>query len=294
MNYALWGTSAFTARMLESLVEHAVPPALLVANPDRPAGRDKRRTPGAAAQAAHSHRIPALQPERLDEAFYQELKRAGLALSVVAAYARILSRRFLAVPRFGTVGVHPSLLPRHRGPTPIQTAILSGDETTGVSIYRLDEAIDRGPVIAERRCPVGNHTAETLGAALAALGARLLAELLPSLTNETVPGTPQDETKATYTRKFTAADGFVNPSAEDALAIERNIRALNPEPGVWTYGKFLPATLPGLTPETRVKLLATKREGTHVFLTLIHVEGKRPFQPPRPIPLGGSGTLTKP
>ena len=294
MTYALWGTPAFTAVILHTLIERGTPPALLVANPDRPAGRNNKKAPGAAVELARTRRIPVLQPTSLGKEFIRELEHAHLDCSVVAAYARILPKKILAVPRFGTVGVHPSLLPRHRGPAPIQTAILAGDEITGVSIYRLEEGVDNGPVIAERSCPVGSHTAETLGRALAAQGAELLAELLPSLTAGFVPGTPQDETKATYTKKFTAADGFVNPSAEDALAIERNIRALTPEPGVWTYGKFLPAELPGLAPHKRVKLLAAKREGNRIFLPMIHVEGKRPFQPPRPIPLDGPTTSAKP
>lgn len=286
MNYALWGTSVFTARLLEVLIERGMPPALLIANPDKPAGRNKTPKPGAAAEAARMKGIPVAQPEKLDAAFLRRLAARDLALSVVAAYGRILKKPFLEAARFGTVGVHPSLLPRHRGPAPIQTAILVGDEATGVSIYRLDEGVDRGPIISKRSMPVGSHTTETLGDELAKLGGRLLADLLPSLSNGMAPGTPQDESQATYTKKFTSADAFTDCLTEDPFAIERKIRALNPEPGVWTYGKLLPVPFPGLGPEKRVKLLTAKQERNAVFLTRIHVEGKRPFALPKPILLG--------
>ena len=220
------------------------------------------------------------QPEELSELTLPP----DLDVMVVAAYAKIIPAAILEMPRLGAIGVHPSLLPRHRGASPIQSAMLAGDAETGVTLYLLDEKMDNGPVLANRRTDIDLKTFPELREELASLGGELLAETLPAYLENRLKPEPQDQTLATFTKKFTTQSGFVSPeeldraltgnSSELAAAIERKIRALNPEPGVWTSGWSAPEL--GVAPDKRIKLLSAKIKDGSLVLTRIQAEGKLP------------------
>ena len=276
MPFLFFGTPYFSARVLEKLIERGIVPAAVVTNPDRPVGRKKAITPPPVKVLAEKHGIKIYQPEKLDEPFINELKSLRPDFFLVFAYNKIFRKSFLAIPRLGTVGVHPSFLPKYRGPSPFQTALLDGERETGVTLYLLDEGVDSGPVLAKSQ-PIAigpNDTFATLALKLADAGAEILVETLPRFTEGKITPQPQVESQATFTKKFTTEDGFVKPedleaaengALEIAAKIDRKIRALNPDPGVWTMkdGK-------------RIKLLEASIENGSLRLTVTQREGEKP------------------
>ena len=284
MQYAFFGTPSFAAVILERLIDAGRPPALLVCNPDRPYGRQKILTPPPTKLIAEARGIPVQQPESLLN-WKSEIGNSNFDLFIVSAYNKIIPKALLAFPRLGAINVHPSLLPRHRGPSPIQTALLEGDAETGVTIFLMDRAVDHGPMLIGSKLPfpISSYTCKELMRALAELGAHALIKILPEFLKGDMVPQIQDEAQATYTKKFTAEDAYVpweslvsalSGNAEQTTRIERMIRGLNPEPGVWTISGMPP--LFDLPEGKRVKLLkATHDKGT-LSLTEIQVEGKQP------------------
>jgi methionyl-tRNA formyltransferase len=273
MKYIFFGTPEFSATILRKLTAAGFIPQVLVCNPDRPAGRKKIVTPPPTKKLVMENALKGteiLQPENIDGNFAARLSSLAPDFFVVAAYAKIIPSGILKIPRLGAVGVHPSLLPKYRGSSPIQTAILNGEAKTGVTLYLLDEKIDHGAIIANHECQIrDNDNYETLSKKLAVMSGDLLIETLPRFVSGEIKPRPQNESEAGYTKKFTSEDGFVEyahlAEAEKAAALQRKIRALNPEPGVWTIknGK-------------RIKLLEAALEDGRLKLKKIQEEGKRP------------------
>jgi methionyl-tRNA formyltransferase len=184
---------------------------------------------------ANQKGVPVLQPVSLRRpASVAALARFRPDVGVVAAYGKILRPDVLQVPRLGHLNVHASLLPRWRGAWPIGAAILAGDDFTGVSIMRLDEGMDTGPVLAERREPIrADDTTETLERRLAALGADLLVETLPAYLTGALQPQPQDDAQATYCHVVSKSDGEIDWS-QPVAQIERHVRAMTRWPGAFT------------------------------------------------------------
>lgn len=284
MRYIFFGSPQFAAIILEKLIDAGMPPVAIVCNPDRPFGRKKIITPPAVKARIMNYeleirnKIQIFQPESASElnAIRSTLNALLPDLFVVAAYAKILPKEILDIPRLGTIGVHPSLLPKYRGATPIQNAILNGDKITGTTLYLMDAKVDHGSALAQRElnCELGIMNYETTEKKLAELSGELLVETLPDIESKIKRAEPQDETLATYTKKFSTEDAFVKPedvelaqggdAPELAVAIERKVRALNPEPGVWTTrdGK-------------RLKLLGAEIRENKLHLKKIQYEGKK-------------------
>jgi methionyl-tRNA formyltransferase len=275
MNYIFFGTPSFSARCLGMLLDHGMMPAAVVCNPDRPVGRKHVITSPPVKQLIMDRglSIPVLQPEKLDAEFQEKLKSFNADLFVVFAYNKIFRKKTLDIPRLGTVGVHPSLLPKYRGSSPFQTALLNGEIKTGVTLYLLDEGIDSGPVLA-RSEPVAitdTDTFDSLAKKLSDIGGDLLFKTLPLFYEGKITPMPQNEADATFTKKFSTEDGFVEPddlavaengNVERAAYLDRKIRALNPEPGAWTMrdGKRL-KLLEAKIENNALRLMATQREG---------------------------------
>lgn len=230
------GTPEFAVPIFESLQnakEYKI--VAVVTQPDRPVGRKQIPTPPPVKTAAKKHRIPVLQPERLrNPEAIAEIKELNPDVIAVAAYGQIIPRVILEIPRFGAVNVHPSLLPKYRGASPIQAAIKNGDAVTGVTIMLLDEQLDHGPTLADRAVAIApTDTAGTLSERLAQEGAKLLLEILPRyLAGELAPR-EQDHTAATVVKQLIREDGRIDWS-RPAAEIERASRAYNPWPGSWT------------------------------------------------------------
>jgi methionyl-tRNA formyltransferase len=174
------------------------------------------------------------QPARIrDPEAITPLRAIAPDAIVLAAYGQILPREVLGIPRLGPINLHASLLPRHRGPAPIAWAILEGDEVTGVSVMRMEERLDTGPVYAQQRVPIAaEDTLESLEDKLAEAGAQLMAATLLRIEAGLKPE-PQADAGVTHARRLTTDDGRLDLNTLSAVDVDRRVRALNPDPGVW-------------------------------------------------------------
>ena len=232
MKVAFMGSPEFAVPCLEALVrEHEV--VLVVSQPDKPAGRGGQVTPPAVAAFATARGLPLIQPAsaRKDGVLAAALAASGAELAVVVAYGKILPRAVLdAAPR-GCLNVHASLLPKYRGAAPVQWAVIDGEAETGVAIMQLDEGMDTGPVLLERRVAIDpDETSGELLARLAPIGAAALLEALAALAAGTARAVPQDHARATHARMLTKADGAID-FAQPAATVAARIRGVDPWPG---------------------------------------------------------------
>lgn len=204
----------------------------VVTAPPRPAGRKGQLRPTPVAELATGHGLPIRTPSSLrDEDVQSELRAAEPELIVLADYGRIIPGAVLEVPRHGALNIHPSLLPRHRGAAPVAGTLLAGDALAGVTVMRMDEGLDSGPIVAQRELPlVGTEVAPALEARLAEMGAELLVEVLPAWLEGSITTTPQPAAEATLTRMLQREDGRLDP-ARPAAELERQVRAYQPWPG---------------------------------------------------------------
>jgi methionyl-tRNA formyltransferase len=189
----------------------------------------------AVKQLAAELGLPLYQPERIrDPAAQERVGQVGADLMVVVAYGQILPESLLTVPRLGTLNVHASFLPRHRGPAPIEWAILSGDTETGVTIMQMDAGVDTGPILAQARVPIApDETAGRLEGWLSELGGLLLVETLGKLRSGGIVPTPQPFEGATHAPRLRSEDGKLNPTTMSAQEIDRRVRALGERLGCW-------------------------------------------------------------
>ena len=230
------GTPQFAAPALNALcLNPAVTIVAAYTPPDRRRGRGQALAPSPVKQRAQQLGIPVEQPATLrNPVAVDRLAAYAPDMVVVVAYGRLLPTEVLNLPRFGCLNLHPSLLPRHRGPSPVAGAILAGDETTGVTVMLLDEGMDTGPIIAQRvRRVEPEDDAETLTAALFEDGAALLNKIIPDWIAGTLAAVPQDDEQATYTSKMERADGTADWT-RPAEFLSRQQRAYAPWPGLHT------------------------------------------------------------
>lgn len=228
------GTPEFGAIILENLAGTPFKPVLVVTSPDKPVGRKQVLTPSPTKLVAQKYHIPIAQPEKIRD-IVGKLRELKPDLIMVAAFGRILPKEILDIPQHGSLNVHPSLLPKYRGPSPIQSVILDGEEKTGVTIILMDEKMDHGPIIKQQVIRLrGDETFEDLSKKLAESGVTLLMNTIPFWLKDMITPEPQDETEATYTKIFTREDGEIN-WRKSAKQIEREIRAFCPWPGSYTF-----------------------------------------------------------
>ncbi len=231
VNIVFYGTPDFAVPALTGLLESPHRVAAVVTQPDRRRGRGQRLAPPPVKRIAAANDTRILQPDRpAGEAFLAALTALEPDLAVVAAYGRMLPDAVLAVPRLGTINIHPSLLPKYRGAAPVQRAVIAGETETGVSIMRLVREMDAGPVFARRTRPIAPHeTSAALETDLARIGAELLLEVVRDLEVGTAVEQPQDHAAATFARRLTREDGEIDWRAS-APAIHNLVRGLHPWP----------------------------------------------------------------
>ena len=218
---------------------HALPGVTIVAvvtQPDRPSGRGRQLTPPPVKVVAQELGITTiLQPETLkDDAVVAQLASVAPDVGVVAAYGEILRANVLAIPHHGYLNIHPSLLPRHRGPAPVTSAILAGDDQVGVSVIKLERKMDAGPIVAQTRRPMpADARAGALTEELFHEGSRLLCDHLHAYVAGTLIPTPQDDSQASYIGMLSRDDGHIDWH-QSATHIARMVRAYDPWPGTFT------------------------------------------------------------
>jgi methionyl-tRNA formyltransferase len=235
------GSPEFAVPALTALLDSPHEVVAVLTQPDRPAGRGRQLTPSPVYQAAADRGLRVLQPQALRESLIQAQLRALTAdLLVVVAYGQLLPPAVLAMPRRGCVNLHASLLPRWRGASPIQSALLAGDAVTGVCLMQMDAGLDTGPVFARSsRKIAADDTAATLHDALATDGAELLAAHLEELLDGSLPALPQSTTGVTYAPRIRKSDGAID-WRQPAARIDCQIRAYNPWPVATTVWQGQP------------------------------------------------------
>ena len=254
MRIVFFGTPEFAVASLRALIRERFTLAGVVTQPDKPQGRSRSTMiPPPVKLAALEAGLPVLQPTRpVGDLFLAGLRRLEPELGVVVAYGHILRPEILDAPARGMINVHASLLPRLRGAAPIQHAILSGDRETGISIMRMEEGLDSGPVLHRTATPIADgETAGALTDRLATLGASALVEALSLLSAGRAVPEAQDDATATYAPKITREQARLDWN-RDAATLERQVRAFDPVPGAWTSLEGAPVKLFGGMPAVGV------------------------------------------
>jgi methionyl-tRNA formyltransferase len=230
-----FGSGPFAVPILDSLATNPLVTLVAVVSvPDRPAGRGRRLAAAPVVARARELGLPVQQPARLrDPAFVQALRILHPRVGVLADFGRLVPEPLLEIPDRGFLNLHPSLLPRHRGASPIPATILAGDRESGVSLMQMDAGLDTGPIVAVSRWPLtGLETAPDLETRAAASAATLLEETLPGWLAGRIEPRPQDERTATLTRPLRRADGQID-GRTPAVQLERRVRAFVPWPGTF-------------------------------------------------------------
>jgi len=268
IRFVFFGTSRFAVGVLDELCRSGFTPALVVAGADTKRGRGMEIKPPPTKVWAGERNIAVAQPEKLNERFIGELQNSEWDVFVVASYGKLLPKKLLEMPQRGTLNVHPSLLPRWRGASPIQASILHDDET-GVSIMLLDEEMDHGPIVAQARISPEEWPikAGLLRELLAAEGGKLLAEvMLPFLSGEITPE-EQEHEQATFCKKVQREDGLIDLNGEPQQNF-RKIQAYSPTPGAYFFvergGKHM-----------RVKVAQASLRDSGLVIERVVPEGKR-------------------
>jgi len=236
MRFSFWGSSNFAKTVLQGLLQNRLKPVCVITTPPRPQGRKKIITPTPVHQTALKNKIPVLCPSRLlEETFLEKLEKYKPEIALLTGYGKIIPSQLIHFFPQGFLNLHPSLLPRWRGATPIQSTILAGDTQAGVTLFLLDEKIDHGPIIAVKKININNkrYTYPQLSQCLAQLAINLIIETLPQWLRKEIQPVSQNESLATYCYKITPSDERINWN-QDADYIDRKVRALNPNPGTYT------------------------------------------------------------
>jgi methionyl-tRNA formyltransferase len=235
MKVVFIGTPDFAIPTLERLIASRHEVVLVVSKPDRPVGRRRVMTSPPVVELANSHEIEVWQPKGLKgDTAERRLRDADADVAVVVAYGKLIPENLLSVPRHGIVNLHPSLLPRHRGPSPIQWALVCGDRSTGVTTMQIDAGMDTGPVLLQRRVSIEpDETAEELTPRLADIGADLVVETLDGIEAGTVSPRPQPEDGANVSPMLRRSFAKVNWTMPSRQLVNR-LRGFTPWPGLYT------------------------------------------------------------
>jgi methionyl-tRNA formyltransferase len=236
------GTPQFAVTILESLLQSAYEVLAVYTQPDKPAGRGRPVVLPPVKRLALERQIQVIQPKTFkSREVVEQLASFQPELIIVAAFGAILPPEVLSLPKFACLNVHPSLLPRHRGPSPVANTVLCGDELAGVTIMLMDAGLDTGPILAQEKVGISfMDSTGSLSSKLAEVGASLLLETLPKWLGGELKQQAQDETQATYSKLITSKDAEIDWHLS-ALELWRRVRAYNPWPScyTWCQGKRL-------------------------------------------------------
>jgi methionyl-tRNA formyltransferase len=293
LNFVFFGTPDVSSKTLDILKSHGYVPSLIVTAPDRPVGRHFTMTPSPTKVWAEENNIPFVHDlTRLADANPPRARGEGRPdLFIVVAYGKILSQAIIDMPKLGTLNIHYSLLPKYRGASPVESAILNGDIETGVSIQKMVFKLDAGPVIAEARTTIDpNETHTELRNRLIPMGAELLAKLLSEVSSSyqeevsrgsasdggVLKGVFQDESQMTHCGKIKKEDGLVNPFTDNSQELWNKYRAYYGWPGIYFFDNPSP-TLPfageGAAPK-RIKITKARFENDRFIIEKVIREGK--------------------
>lgn len=272
MKFVYFGTPELAVTVLEELKAAGYVPSLIVTTPDMPQGRKLVLTPTAVKTWGETHNIPVITPAKLrEEGTFERLVEEKADLFIVAAYGKIIPQNILDIPKNGTINVHPSLLPKLRGPSPIESVILSRDQKTGVSIMKLDSEIDHGPIIAQVELAGGwdkinPPKASELSDKLAHEGGKLLAMIIKPWMEGKIEAHEQDHSNATFCKMTQKTDGLIDLQANPVENIKK-IRAYDVWPGAFFFMDYNGRNM-------RVRITEAHIESGALILDKVIPEGK--------------------
>ncbi len=265
LSFAFFGTPELVVPILDTLVSNGYVPKVVITTPDRPQGRKMTITPPPAKVWALAYNIPVLQPEKLDSEFLAKMSRFNLDIGLVVAYGKIIPQTLIDSFSKGIINVHYSLLPKYRGATPVEAAILYGDTETGVSIQQMQFKLDAGPILNKRKTEIGeNETGIELRNRLNEMAKGMLIETLGEIESETVKPIIQDESLVTLCKKIEKEDGEIKLS-DDPKKNYLKYRAYFGWPGVFFFD------------ENKMRVKITEAEFSNGKFKIIKVvpEGKK-------------------
>jgi methionyl-tRNA formyltransferase len=246
MNFIFFGTDSFSVGVLDELKTAGLIPQIIVTAPDRPAGRGNKMKKPEVKIWAEENNVKILQPEKLDSDFVKQIE-GEWDMFALASFGKIIPNSVLEISKKGMLNVHPSLLPKYRGASPIESAMLADDKNTGVTIMLVDSDMDHGPILLQEVVEIKEWpTKIELETQLAKTGGQLLAQSMIMYQNDEIVPIEQDHEKATFTKKISKTDGLITPDfvldaeeldTESAREIFLKIQALNPWPGVYFFFK---------------------------------------------------------
>ena len=269
LSIAFFGTPELSVIVLDEMGAAGLVPSIVVTSPDEKKGRSLKLAPPPVKVWAEARSIPVLQPEQLDDSFLDQLRSTNYELFIVVAYGKIMSRTVLDMPRHGVLNVHPSLLPRLRGASPIRSAILNDEKKTGVSIILLDEEMDHGPIVAQKPIEVQDWPARAseLEKTLMREGGVLLARILPHWVKDELEAREQNHDLATYCGKIEKEDGLLDLDADPYQNLLK-IRAYEGWPGTYTYFERAGKRI-------RVGIMDAHLENDSLVIERVKPEGKK-------------------
>lgn len=278
MRFVFFGTPEFAQIFLEEVIKEGLTPELVVSSRDKSQGRNKETIESPVRKISIEKKIELSQPDKPIE-ILEHLRKISPDYIVVAAYAKIIPKEILDTAKKFAIGIHPSLLPKLRGASPIQTALMNGETKTGCTIYKLTPGLDDGPILSQETIDISlEDDYRSLENKLASLGAKLFIETISKLERNEIVQKDQNEQDATFTKKFKTDDGNIPLSdiqkaislkdSEASLCIHNKIRALSKEPVAWTTKNA-----------KRIKLLKSNLKDNYLRLEKIQIEGKQPISP---------------
>lgn len=275
MKIVFFGTPEYVLPILKAVHKKFVtgpgktPISAVVTQPPKPVGRKQVLTFSPIDKWAHEHKVPIYYSA---SDLIQNPPEA--TMGILASYGEIIKKEVINLFPQGILVIHPSLLPKYRGASPVPGAIMSGDAETGVSIIKMDEKMDHGPVVCQSKEPIlPGDTGESLRNRLFEKSADILTELIPAYIHGKIKPKPQNDSEATFTKLMRKEDGFIDLSTnQPAITVHNFIRALSPWPGAWTLVKLNTAD----SQKRRIKLLASHTENDNLVLDEVQLEGKSP------------------
>jgi len=268
LNFAFWGTPEVGSKTLDILKSNGYIPSLIITSPDKRSGRGLHMTQSPVSIWAENNNITCQKPEKINQDFLDNFNRLNIDLSIVVAYGKILPETIINEPKLGTINIHYSLLPKYRGASPLESALLNGDTKTGVSIQQMEYKLDSGPIWAEKELNISiNTTKEELRSLLISEGATLLCDVLPKIINKEISPRAQDDEPATYCTKIDKSFGEINLD-DNPLSNWNKYRAFYGWPGIYFFkekdGKKI-----------RIKITKAKYENNSFVIERVVPEGKK-------------------
>ena len=268
LNFAFWGTPNLSKQTLDILYNYGYIPSIIITSPDTRSGRGMNLNSTPVSLWADEHKIKCFKPEKISEEFIMKLSMLNIDLSIVVAYGKILPEKIINLPKFGTINIHYSLLPKYRGASPLESTLLNGDTVTGVSIQQMVYKLDSGPIIKEAEIPISiSDTKEDLRNNLIKLGAETLYDILPNIISKNIHPINQTESDATFCKKIKKEDGLIDLN-DNPKEIYNKYRAFWGWPGIYFFIKHSDKQI-------RIKITRAKYENNSFIIERVIPEGKK-------------------